>query len=72
MSDDHETVRDRLLQTFELFDFGVEMMAANLRRRHPEASPAQIEAMLEAWLLERPGAALGDSDGVAIDFPSRR
>jgi hypothetical protein len=53
MSDD-ETMRDRLFQAFELFEFGVEMMAANLRRKHPTASPAQIEELLERWLAERP------------------
>lgn len=53
MSDD-ETMRDRLFQTFELFEFGVEMMAANLRRKHPTATPAQIEELLEQWLAERP------------------
>ena len=31
-----ETLRDRLLATFEMFELGVEMMAANLRRRHPD------------------------------------
>src|SRR5947208_3411106 len=46
---DGETAKDRLLAAFELFEFGVEMMAATLRRRHPEASPEQIERMLDAW-----------------------
>lgn len=61
-----ETLRERLLATFELMDFGVEMMAANLRRRHPGASPEEIERMLDDWLLERPGAELGDADGVPV------
>ena len=56
-----------ILQTaFEMFEFGVEMMAANLRRRHPHASPDEIERLLEAWLLERPGAEEGDGPGVPV------
>lgn len=52
--DEPETVADRLVQTFELFEFGVEMMAANLRRRYPTASPEEIEVLLEEWLAARP------------------
>lgn len=63
-----ETLRDRLLATFEMFDFGVEMMAANLRRRHPDAAPEDIERMLDAWLLERPGAEEGDAPGVPVSL----
>ncbi len=52
--EEHDAVRDRLLQTFDLFEFGVEMMAASLRRKHPDATPEQIEDLLDAWLAERP------------------
>lgn len=65
---DDETIGERLIQTFEMFEFGVEMMAANLRRRHPDASPEQIELLLEEWLLDRPGAEAGDSDGVPVQL----
>jgi hypothetical protein len=65
---DGETAKDRLLAAFELFEFGVEMMAATLRRRHPEASPEQIERMLEAWLQERPGAEDGDGPGIPVSL----
>lgn len=63
-----ETLRDRLLAAFEMFDFGVEMMAANLRRRHPRASPEEIERLIDAWLLERPGAEDGDGPGVRVSL----
>lgn len=63
---DEETPGERLAMTFELFEFGVEMMAANLRRRHPGATPDEIERLLEAWLAERPGAELGDGPGVPM------
>ena len=61
-----ETLRDRLLATFEMFELGVDMMAANLRRRHPDASPEEIERLLDAWLAERPGAEEGDGPGVPV------
>ena len=67
-----ETTSERLIQTFEMFEFGVEMMAANLRRRHPDASPEQIELMLEQWLLDRPGAEAGDSDGAPVQLAQLR
>jgi hypothetical protein len=63
---DEETPADRLAATFELFEFGVEMMAANLRRRHPDATPDEIERRVEDWLAERPGAELGDGPGVLV------
>lgn len=65
MADD-ETVSDRLALTLELFEFGVEMMAANLRRRYPGATPDEIDRHLDAWLAERPGAAQGDRPGVPV------
>ncbi|MGH2898862.1 MAG: hypothetical protein ACRDMZ_09330, partial [Solirubrobacteraceae bacterium] len=61
-----ETPRDRLLAAFEMFDLGVEMMAANLRRRHPHASPEELERLLDDWLVERPGAEAGDGPGVPV------
>jgi len=63
---DEETVSDRLALTLELFEFGVEMMAANLRRRYPGATPAEIDRHVEAWLAERPGAEQGDGPGVPV------
>jgi Rv0078B-related antitoxin len=72
MEGDDETTSERLIQTFEMFEFGVEMMAANLRRRHPDASPEQIELLLEEWLLVRPGAEAGDSDGVPVQLTTLR
>jgi hypothetical protein len=72
MDGDDETIGERLIETFEMFEFGVEMMAANLRRRHPDASPEQIELLLEAWLLDRPGAEAGDGDGVPVQLAQLR
>jgi hypothetical protein len=68
MASGDETTAERLAQALEMFEFGVEMMAANLRRRHPEATPEQIDQLVDQWLAERPGAEHGDSDGVPISL----
>jgi len=47
----------------ELFDFGVELMTENLRRRYPGLSEAALETRLKRWLQTRPGAKLGDCPG---------
>ena len=52
MPSSDETTSDRLIETFELFEFGVEMMAANLRRRHADATPEQIECSLRGALFD--------------------
>jgi hypothetical protein len=65
---DAETLRDRFLAAFEMFDLGVDMMTANLRRRHPHALPEEIERLLDDWLLERPGAEQGDGPGVPVSL----
>lgn len=38
---------------------GVALMRQNLCREHPEASDAEIEARLRAWLRDRPADAPG-------------
>jgi hypothetical protein len=52
---------------FELQELGIEIMRSNLRRRHPEATEAEVEALLSAWLRERPAAPQGDAEGVSSD-----
>lgn len=66
LPEDAAILRDRLIAAFEMFELGVEMMAANLRWRHPQAPPEEIERLLDAWLLERPGAELGDGPGTPV------
>ncbi|MGM0577860.1 MAG: hypothetical protein ACQEXJ_19190 [Myxococcota bacterium] len=58
-----ETPADRLRAALDLFDEGGALMHQNLRRRHPEESEEQIQARLQAWLLERLGAEGGDGWG---------
>ena len=57
--------------TLDLFQTGVDLMRQNLRRRNPDANDQQIERLLQEWLLERPGAELGDSPGRVVDLNTR-
>ena len=67
MADD-ETAAERLAQTMELYEFGVDMMAAALRRRYPDATADEIDRRVDAWLSERPGAEHGDGSGIPVSL----
>jgi len=56
----------------ELFEAGVELMAQNLKRRHPLASEEELRGLLQQWLVERPGAEFGDGYGTPVDLWERR
>lgn len=47
-------------------------MRQNLRRRYPDASEVEIDAKLEEWLSERPGAEFGDAEGTPGSWPRAR
>ena len=54
-----EPIRDpevlaRMRATFDLYQTAVDMMRQNLRRRHPDASEAEIARQLQEWMLEQP------------------
>jgi len=62
---------DAFQATLELFETGLGLMRQNLRRRHPDASEAEIDRLLDEWLLDRPGAASGDSPCRPVDPTTR-
>lgn len=45
----------------DLFETGRAIMRQNLRRRHPDASNDEIDALLIVWLTARP--SLADVEG---------
>lgn len=53
----------RLKQAFDLFEAGVSMKCAAIRRECPDADEEEIERQLRAWLATRPGATHGDAIG---------
>lgn len=55
----------------DLFETGLDLMRQNLRRRHPAATDAEIERLLEQWLRERPGAESGDCPGRSVEPGAR-
>lgn len=64
---DSDGAAERFLATVELADLGEQMMRENLRRRYPDESDAEIERRLVEWLQTRPGAELGDAEGIPRD-----
>ena len=66
------SMSDAFRTTLDLFNTGVELMRQNLRRRYPQATEDAIDRRLIQWLLERPGAELGDSAGRSVDVDVRR
>jgi Rv0078B-related antitoxin len=62
-----EAVAQAFRATLDLFQTGVDLMRQSLRRRHSEATEEDIERLLQAWLLERPGAEAGDCPGRRVD-----
>jgi hypothetical protein len=63
---------ERLRLALDMFATGEEIMRQNLRRRNPGATDEQIEAMLQVWRLERPGAETGDGWGAPGRWPRSR
>lgn len=51
---DPARMKRNLQLTFDLHEAGVAMMRQNLRRRHPDASEAELKEMLRAWLQDTP------------------
>lgn len=53
----------RIRHAFDLYEAGVSMRRAALRREHPDADEARIAGLLREWLHTRPGAEFGDAVG---------
>ena len=65
------TPAQKLLLSLDMFEYGRDMMRQNLRRTHPCADAATIDALLLAWLRTRPGAELGDGEGRSVTWPRK-
>jgi hypothetical protein len=66
-----ELIAARFQTTLALFEMGETMLRQKLRRKHPEASAAEIEAHVREWLARRPGAEHGDAVGRPVAWPRR-
>jgi hypothetical protein len=63
MDNTRDRMAERLQLALDMHEAGVELMRARLRREHPDADEATLDAMLTSWLRQRPGAEFGDSAG---------
>lgn len=53
----------RIRAVLDMYEFGELMYRAKLRREHPDVTEAEIEALVNAWRIDRPGAPTGDAVG---------
>jgi hypothetical protein len=51
---------DRFHTTLDLWATGVALRRQAIRREHPDATDDEVEALVNRWLSERPGADWGD------------
>jgi hypothetical protein len=68
---ERRAAESRIELVFELVEDGIDVTRERLRRERPEATAAEIEAEIEAWLRARRGAPLGDAEGRPISLPRR-
>jgi Rv0078B-related antitoxin len=64
-----ERMGRRLLTALRMFEPGVAMKRAQLRREHPEATEQELKLLVRRWLFTRPGAEHGDAEGKATIYP---
>jgi hypothetical protein len=53
------TAAERFRDALALTAAGIRLMRLNLERRHPDASPQEIDERLADWLLDRPSDCPG-------------
>lgn len=63
-TDPEDSPAGRLRLALELCDLAERMLRQRLVREHPGMPDAEVEELLDAWFLIRPGAEEGDSPGV--------
>ena len=66
-----ELIAERFKTTLELFELGEAMLRQKLRRKHPSAGEAEIQALVQEWRERRPGAEHGDGVGRPVAWPRR-
>lgn len=64
-----ELVVQRFKTALDLFELGEAMLRQRLRRKFPQASEADIDTQVQAWLERRPGAEHGDGVGRPAEWP---
>jgi hypothetical protein len=67
---EHELIVRRFQLTLALFELGEAMLRQRVRRQHPQATEADIDARVTEWLQRRPGAEGGDCPGRVRPWPA--
>jgi hypothetical protein len=71
LMEDSDAAARRMRAAIEMYEVGVAMYTMRMRREHPDASDAEIDAMVNRWSLDRPGARDGDAAGVSASYRFR-
>lgn len=58
-----ETAADRLRLAIDMHDVGLRMYRQRMRREHPRATEAEIDARVQHWLTDRADSRFGDCPG---------
>lgn len=58
MPDPQEECLRNFRIALDLFETGEAILRQNLRREHPGASEEEIDALVNAWMVDRPSLAL--------------
>jgi hypothetical protein len=66
-----ETPTERLRIAFALIDTAERLLRQRFRRESPDISDEAIEQRVLAWYARRPGAELGDGQGIPGTWPRR-
>jgi len=66
-----ETPLEKLRMAFSLIDTAERLLRQRLRRESPGISEQVLEEQVLAWYARRPGAELGDAQGVPGAWPRR-
>ena len=68
---DPKLARESFGAALDLYDLAERMLRQKLRRKHPDATIADIDVMIAAWQARRPGAEQGDGEGTPVAWPRR-
>ncbi|HHU08865.1 MAG TPA: hypothetical protein GXZ60_02435 [Intrasporangiaceae bacterium] len=58
-----DTPAARLRVALEMADLGEQLVRSRLRRDHPDWTDEQVQAGIDRWRRDRPGALFGDYPG---------
>jgi hypothetical protein len=63
---------ERFEMAIELCELAESLLREKIRRTRPSLSPAEVEAEIDAWFMQRRGAEQGDAEGHPVPWPRVR